>query len=341
MKDETDNENLLVRYLLGDLPEGQVLWVEGAFLGDDRQYERLLAIEDELFYDYAQGKLTPAERARFEERFLTSQPNRQRAALAAALAQKISEVELAEDAEQPAAGERARQRRSLKSYFSDLNIQKIQQKPVMWFSLASLATLLIVSLWLAFGTMKLRNEFKRFRAERVAQEDRLHQQAREERARADELNLKLKRQTDENAQLKEELSKIRPHLPQQRQEMRQGENRSAVLSLALAPSFIRDSGSGVKKLQIPPGVSLLKIQLNLKGEVEYKIYQAILLTADGVEKWSQYRLSAQPVGSGKAVVLSLPSRLLSVGDYELRVKGYASDGSLQETGDYYYLSIVR
>ncbi|MBO0800712.1 MAG: hypothetical protein J2P31_17985 [Blastocatellia bacterium] len=318
-----------------------MLRIEGKFLGDDGQYERLLAIEDELFYDYAQGKLTPADRARFEERFLTSAPNRQKAALAAALAQKFSEVEMAETAEQPATGDRERKRRSLKSYFSDLNIQSIQQKTVMWFSLASLAALLLVSLWLAVGTMKLRNEFERFRAERMVQEDRLEQQAQKERARVDELNLKLKRQTDENALLKEELSKIQPNSLKQGQEERQVENNSSMLSLALAPSFIRDSGSGIKKLRIPPGVNLLKIQLNLKGEVEYKIYQAILLTADGLKKWSQDRLSAQPAGSGKAVVLRLPSRLLSVGDYELRVKGYASDGSLQETGDYYYLSIVK
>jgi len=29
------------------------------------------------------------------------------------------------------------------------------------------------------------------------------------------------------------------------------------------------------------------------------------------------------------------------GDYELRLKGYASDGTLEETGDYYYLSVRK
>ena len=54
MKDEADNERLLTRYLLGNLSEEDRLQVEGKFLSDDRSYERILALEDELFYDYAQ-----------------------------------------------------------------------------------------------------------------------------------------------------------------------------------------------------------------------------------------------------------------------------------------------
>jgi hypothetical protein len=323
MREEPDKENLLIRYLLGDLAEEEQQRVERMFLGDDQQYERLLALEDELFYDYTQGKLSQRERARFEERFLSSEPNRKRVALASAFAHKISESEQAETA-----NSLDFRRQSLKSYFSVRSIR-------LGFSLASLAVLSLVSIWLAVGTMRLRNEFDRFRAARLIQEDRLQQHASEERARADELNLKLKRELDENAILKKELNEIQPPSGQQRQ------NLSTVLSIALSPSIIRDRGPGMKKLQIPPGVRLLKLQLNLKGEVDYKFYQAILLTADGAEIWSQNRLTAKPAGSGKAVVFSLPSRLLIEGDYELRLKGYASDGSSSETGDYYYLSIIR
>jgi hypothetical protein len=92
MREEADNEKLLVRYLLGNLPEEQRLQVEGLFLGDDQQYEQLLALEDELFYDYAQGKLSPGERERFEERFLASGRNGKRVMLASAMAHKISQV---------------------------------------------------------------------------------------------------------------------------------------------------------------------------------------------------------------------------------------------------------
>ena len=50
-------------------------------------------------------------------------------------------------------------------------------------------------------------------------------------------------------------------------------------------------------------------------------------------------LQAKRTGSGRSIDLWLPARILAEGDYELRLKGYASDGTLEETGDYYYLSI--
>src|SRR4030095_5471069 len=91
MKDEADNEKLLIRYLLGDLPEEQRLQVEGVFLSDDQRYERMLALEDELFYDYAQNKLSPGEREQFEKRFLSSERNRKKAMTVSALTRKMSE----------------------------------------------------------------------------------------------------------------------------------------------------------------------------------------------------------------------------------------------------------
>jgi hypothetical protein len=329
MREEPDNEKLLTGYLLGNLSEEKQLQVEGMFLRDDQHYERLLAIEDELFYDYARGKLSPSERKQFEERFLASEENRRRAMLASALADKMSETAPVETSE-PGLAERGRQFRwqSLKSYFS-------VQSTAMRFSLATLAIMLLVSLWLAIGTIRLQNEFNQFRSERIVQEDRLQQQAQQERALADELNLKLKREMDENAMLKQELSEM------QTQPARQQGIPPSALSLVLAPTIVRDQATSIKKLHIPPGVRLLKLQLNLKGEVEYNSYQAILLTADGAERWSQGMLRTERRGSGKAINLKLPARLLAEGDYELILKGYASDGTLEETGDYYYFSIVR
>jgi hypothetical protein len=66
-----------------------------------------------------------------------------------------------------------------------------------------------------------------------------------------------------------------------------------------------------------------------------------LLTVEGAERWSQDMLQAKRTGSGQSIDLSLPASALAPGDYELRLKGYASDGTLEETGDYYYLSIRR
>jgi hypothetical protein len=329
MKDEADNEKLLTRFLLGSLPEEQRLQVEREFLSDDQLYERLLALENELFYDYAKNKLSPGEREQFEKRFLSSERNRKRAMIASALTRMMSESASVETTENGIA-DREPQRfwQSLKSYF-------VAQSAAMRVSLAALAIVSLAMIWLVIGIVRLRNEFNQIQAQQTVQEYRLRQQAQQERARADELNLKLKREIDENEMRQKELSKM------QAQSAGQGQRAPSVISLVLAPSIARGQAPGMKNLYLPPGAILLILQLKLKGEVEYKSYHATLLTVEGAERWSQDMLRAKRTGSGRSIDLWLPARTLAPGDYELRLKGYASDGTLEETGDYYYLSIRR
>jgi hypothetical protein len=323
MKDVADNEKLLTQYLLGNLSEEQQERIEGEFLRDDQSYEQLLALEDDLFYDYAQNKLSAGEREQFEKRFLFSEENRKRAILVSSLARKLSKAAPVETAEKGAAGREPQPFwRSLKTYF-------VAQSAAMRVSLAALAIVSLALIWLAVGIVRLRNEFNQFRAQRDGQEGQLRQQAQQERARADELNLKLKRETDENAILRQEFDKM------------QAQRDLSVISLVLNPATARGQSPGMKKLYLQPGAGLLKLRLKLKREIEYNSYQVILLTAEGDEKWSQDMLKAQRTGSGRSIMLSLPAGILGEGDYELRLKGRASDGTLEETGDYYYLSASR
>jgi hypothetical protein len=326
MKDEADNEKLLTRYLLGSLPEDRQLQVEGEFLSDDQSYERLLVLENELFYDYAQNKLSHGERGQFEKKFLSSERNRKSAMIASALAHRMSQSAPVETIENGAA-DRETQRfwQSLKSYF-------VAQSAAMRVSLAALATVSLALIWLVIGIVGLRNEFNQFRAQRAAQEDRLRQQSQQERVRADELNLKLERETHEIAMLRQKLSKTRA------QSGGQGQRAPSVISLALDPSPVREL-SRDNKLDLQPGAHLLKLQLKLKGAVEYKTYRVTLLTIEGVDIWSQGMLQANRTGSGRSIDLWLPTRTLAPGVYELRLKGYGSDGTLEETRDYYYLSV--
>jgi anti-sigma factor RsiW len=329
MRDEAENEKLLTMYLLGSLPEEQRLQVEVEFLSDDHRYEQLLAVENELFYDYAQNKLSPGEREQFEKRFLSSELNRKKAMIASALTRKMSESASVQTTEN-SLGDRGPQRfwQSLKSYF-------VAQSAAMRVSLAASAIVTLALIWLIIGIVRLRNEFDQIRAQQAVQEDRLRQQAQQERTRADELDLRLKREIDENELLQQELSKM------QAQSAGHGQRAPSIISFVLSPSIARDQAPGMKKLYLPPGAILLILQLKLKGGTEYKSYHATLLTVEGAERWSQDMLQAKQTGSGRSIDLWLPARTLAPGDYELRLKAYASDGTLEETGDYYYLSIRR
>ena len=61
-----DDQWRLAAYLLGELPEAEAAELEQAWLADEDLHERLLAVEDELAYDYLEGRLTSAQAAHYE-----------------------------------------------------------------------------------------------------------------------------------------------------------------------------------------------------------------------------------------------------------------------------------
>ena len=86
MRYEPSSEALLIRYLLGDLPEEeQVPIEERAFL--DEQYRRSVqAVESDLIDEYVHGRLNGRELEQFESRFLVSAERRRKVEFARALA---------------------------------------------------------------------------------------------------------------------------------------------------------------------------------------------------------------------------------------------------------------
>jgi hypothetical protein len=76
---------LMVRYLLGDLPARERDTLEEGYFFDNDRWDQLLAIENELIDTYVCGGLSPAERERFETHFMASPAKRQRVEFACLL----------------------------------------------------------------------------------------------------------------------------------------------------------------------------------------------------------------------------------------------------------------
>src|SRR5215831_10631454 len=55
----------MAAYLLGELQPQEELILEQDYFSSDDRYEQLLAIEDELAYDYVEGRLSPARLRHF------------------------------------------------------------------------------------------------------------------------------------------------------------------------------------------------------------------------------------------------------------------------------------
>ena len=70
MPDSSLNEQLIVDYLLGDLPETEASRLDQLSVTDDEFAEFLEAVESELINDYIRGELPENRRAQFESHYL-------------------------------------------------------------------------------------------------------------------------------------------------------------------------------------------------------------------------------------------------------------------------------
>jgi anti-sigma factor RsiW len=112
----------------------------------------------------------------------------------------------------------------------------------------------------------------------------------------------------------------------------------ASVSVRLLPGLVRDSQGEVSRLRIPSGTQLVRVQLDAAPE-RYETYRAALIDANGNELWSQSKLNAMPQNGG-IVTLTLPSELLPVGDYYVRLYGFSPGGRPTPVGRY-DLRVIR
>ena len=85
MKEKAFSEALLVRYLLGDLPEEEQVKIEDRAFQDREYLQDILAVENDLIDEYVRGELSDSERRQFEGRFLASAERRRKVEFARAL----------------------------------------------------------------------------------------------------------------------------------------------------------------------------------------------------------------------------------------------------------------
>src|ERR1700686_64017 len=85
MERHRDNEEVIVGYLLGSLPDAEMERLEHRYLEDEILFEELQEIEDELIDNYVTGALSVEQRAQFEQYFLRSPQRREKLEFARAM----------------------------------------------------------------------------------------------------------------------------------------------------------------------------------------------------------------------------------------------------------------
>ena len=321
MAADLNNETLIARYLLGDLPEEQQVEIEDRAFADKEYLALVSAVENDLIDEYVRRELSETERRKFESRFLASAERRKRVEFAKALARVPVAAAVPERVviSQPA---KWTWRDSLYAFLIGLNpAAKIATVAVMLF-------LTFGGVWLFAETMRLRNQLTQLQAQNQSRQNELQQQVEAERRRNEELNARLTQEQQQREQSDEslrQLSETGSETPA----------RPVIASLALLPGLSRGGGEKAS-LILAADARLVRLQVGIDPNEPYKTFAVELRTAAGRQVWTKENLTARTRGKARAVSLTLPASVLKSGDYELRLSGRQEGGESEDVGFYYF-----
>jgi hypothetical protein len=293
-------ENLMHRYLLGDLPESEAIVLEEELFPDDEKFEEMWENENRLVDRYVRGRLSSEDRRRFENHYLASPVHRQRLAIAQHLLEKADGLTSETAAAAPKASRRAR-------LFEKLGISSAPWQ----FALAGAMLLFAsTSLWLFLDRTRLRNEIAQIRAENDAR--RSGEQILDDRIAAAQ---------GQSAKLAAELERLRSEqsaIVQQSAQQPPGQpSRPKIFSFLLSPMLVR-SGGEPQVFTIPLETDMVHLQMK-SSQSDARRFQASVSTVDNA-----------------IITAQIPAGKLATGDYILTLWAVNSRGEREEVNRYFF-----
>ena len=331
---ETIDEKLAIRFLLGDLSEESRLKLEERIFREDRFYEQLLAIQEELADDYVQDKLSPGERSQFEKHFLKSPRRRERVEFAAAFSRALT-------------GSRARSiaTPALRVPWWESLIVFIRPQGTRLAAAASVAAALVLMIgtaWLLVENQRLSGDVQKARAEKESLIERSGANEAEAERKREELERDITALRAQGGEMETKIKQKERELEALRLPARSTKPQPAasqIASFILSPGLTRGTDEP-EKLIISAAARSIQLQLDLEREENYQSFVAEIRTARGNLAWSESGLALKRTSYGRAVFLTVPARLMSNGEYEVTLKGAAS-GKVEAVGYYYFIALKR
>jgi hypothetical protein len=331
MAADLNNEKLIASYLLGELSEEQQVEIEDRAFEDRDYLASITAVENDLIDEYVRDEMSAAERSKFENRFLASTERRQRVVFAKTFASIPSESTLTEASSTTARPAATSWRDSLEAFFRGLN-------PAAKFAMAAVVLLIVVgSAWLLTERLRLRNQLGQLNAEKQSQQDQRQAMERQmdlQRRQNEELNARLNQEKQQREQSEQSLRELG-----ETGETGKPPARSIIASLTLLPGLSR--GGNDKPKLVLQEANLVRLQIGIEPEEEYKTYAVELRTRAGRQIWTRENLTARNRGAARAIGLTLPASALKPGEYELKLSGKKETGGTEDVGFYYFDVIKR
>ena len=322
---ETGGDALIVRYFLDELPADERRQLEQRYFLDDRLFESVRSIEEQLIRDYLRGELPADQRRRFEAHYLQSPQLSERVESARLLMQAASAPPQASTVA-PARGGPSILERLRESF---------RLRPgVLGFAAAGLVTVaMLVAVWFGLDNRRLRTELARSESQRSSLAARLQAQAAAPKSNpADARNVLAERAESES------------HRASAARESAKGYGagmKAAPLAFVLSPGVTRGEGGGQKRLVIPAkGVDRVRLNLDFTPFEQYTTYRVIVSSMDGGEVSSRDFPGKDRLGPGRKLVIDLSAASLPEGDYIIVVKGRLGTARYEDLESYYF-HVVR
>ena len=313
MKSALPDSGLLIRYLLGELPEEECLRLEQDCLENDQLFEQLEAVEAELTDDYVRGFLDGRRRKEFEKRILTAPGGAENIDLARLITG------------------RSDRRRSLlaglKAWIAGLSLHA----RLLQVSAAAATLALVITL----GLFSLRQ-----RVTKPESPQPLVAQSRPPSAsQTATVQPKAASIREQRSHPLVAIPRLPEHAPPQ---------PPLIATFTLMSGSVRGEGD-TNEITIPRGAKRVQFRIDLLSK-EYKRYRASLNRVEGEQLFissasqspagrgsARNDVKIRPSKTGETLVIELPARVLPFGTSVLTLTGVGANGATQEVGKYVIL----
>lgn len=334
MAQNLQTNELITRYLLGELREPELSRFEDEFFTHDDFYTLVLDKEDELIESYLRDSLSGRARTQFEKTFLRTPERRRKVAIYKALISPL-DITRSQHTEQPSL---------LQSLLTFLRGHKLLMQTAL--PLLALLSLTCFGYYLFNRRAQVVGDARRI--DRTVRSVPAVQPTPEKPA---EPALGGQIADGNQSQGKNESAAIRPTprpVPQ-RTPRKSNEPSPPSTEISTAPQIELSTvvtllpsvrGAGEQNiLEITPGSTTVPAKILLAANT-YKRYRTILRTQGGKVVWSRSGLKARQVNGKGVLVLQMPVSALSQKYYLLDLQG-ADEGGRSERVNYYPFTVIR
>jgi hypothetical protein len=343
MKQDIEEDTVIRKYLMGDLPQEEQLLIEERLFLDSEYFQMRQAIEDDLIDEYLHGELSPNERQRFEKYFLSTPERHEALKIAEALKHYIStnsllEAPLSTGVIQPSSPPRAGFLAFLRGG------HPIWRVPLA----ASLVLIAISALWLVVRVLRPANRLSPIQAQQPLSKEK-------EEASTSTPNSQQERNPQSNTgsppppdQYAEKREKPGTETGSEPAKTMEGNNQARppvtsvkrmpahVYSFILIPGGITRGGGDLAKVALRSDAGSANLQLLLLSGGDFPTYRATLLTDDDkpLREWTGLKSTVGE--SGKSVSIKVPAKLLRRETYHVKLSGDSSGGDTSVISTYYF-----